>query len=74
MYFILLHYFMCDLNFPFYFVCKELVMTMIKQKIGSSKVKFSEETIKAEKSVYRKLMCDDENHGKVIGFGNVVTT
>ena len=48
-------------------------MTMIKEKTGSSEVKFSEETSKVEKSVYRKLM-GDETHGKLIGFGSGVTT
>lgn len=47
-------------------------MNMIKEKTGSSEVKFSEETLKVEKSVYRKLM-GDETHGKLIGFGSGVT-
>ena len=47
-------------------------MTLIKEKTGSSEVKFSEETSKVEKSVYRKLM-GDETHGKLIGFGSGVT-
>ena len=48
-------------------------MTMIKEKTGSSKVKFSNETLKAGKSVYRKLM-GNESHGKFIGFGSGMTT
>ena len=47
-------------------------MTLIKEKTGSSEVKFSGETSKVEKSVYRKLM-GDETHGKLIGFGSGVT-
>ena len=47
-------------------------MTLIKEKTGSSEVKFSDETSKVEKSVYRKLM-GDETHGKLIGFGSGVT-
>jgi len=48
-------------------------MTMIKEETGSSEVKFSEETSKVEKSVYRKLM-GDETHGKLIGFGSGMST
>ena len=48
-------------------------MTMIKEKTGSSEFKFSEETLKVEKSVYRKLI-GDESHGKLIGFSSGVTT
>lgn len=44
---------------------------MIKEKTGSSEVKFSKATLKLEKSVYRKLM-GDESHGKVTGFGSGV--
>ena len=47
-------------------------MTMIKEKTGSSEVKFSEETSKVGKSVHRKLR-GDETHGKLIGFGSGVT-
>ena len=48
-------------------------MTMIKEETGSSEVKFSKETLKVKKSVYRKLM-GGETHGKLIGFGSGVTT
>ena len=46
-------------------------MTMIKEKTRSSKVKFSEETLKMEKSVHHKLM-GNESHGKVTGFSSGV--
>ena len=39
---------------------KESPMTMIQEKIRSSKVQFSEETLKVEKSVHHKLLGDEK--------------